>query len=66
MTIDPLNFRHLIADEGKVLRRISTQEIYGKEVILGKIMVDGMMVDDVSENFDEVDEESQPDNKPNE
>lgn len=67
MTIDPLNIKHLIADEGMVLMRISNQEIYGKEVILGKIMVNGMMVDDVPENFCEIeDEESQPEVNSNE
>lgn len=57
MTIDPLNIKHLIADEGKLLRRISNKEIYGKEVILGKIMVNGKIVDDVPENFEEIDDE---------
>ena len=56
MTIDPNNSKHLIADEGKVLRRISTTEIYGKEVFLGKIKIGNVVMDDVPENFDEVEE----------
>lgn len=65
MIIDPKDSKHIIADEGMVLRRISTQEIYGKEVYLGKIVVDGQVVDDQASNFDEVAEperEPQPEN----
>lgn len=69
MIIDPKDIRHIIADEGMVLRRISTQEIYGKEVYLGKIVVDGQTVDDQASNFDEVAEpepEPSPDPENNE
>lgn len=35
MIVDELNNRHLIADEGKVLRRISDGWIAGREIYLG-------------------------------
>ena len=35
MKIDELNNKHLIADEGKVLRRISDKLVVGKEIFLG-------------------------------
>lgn len=35
MKIDELNNKHLIADEGKVLRRISDGWVAGKEIYLG-------------------------------
>ena len=35
MRIDELNNNHLIADEGKVLRRLSDGWIAGKEIVLG-------------------------------
>jgi len=56
MTIDVNNPKHLIADEGKVLKQISSGIIMGKEVYLGKVMIDGKLVDDFVENFMEIDE----------
>jgi len=56
MTIDVNNPKHLIADEGKVLKQISSGIIMGKEVYLGKVMIDGQLVDDFVENFEEIDE----------
>ena len=56
MTIDVNNPKHIIADEGKVLRQISSGIIMGNEVYLGKVMIDGQLVDDFVENFEEIDE----------
>lgn len=56
MIIDPTNSKHIIADEGKILRQISSGIIMGNEVYLGKVMIDGKLVDDFVENFDEIDE----------
>ena len=56
MTIDVNNPKHLIADEGKVLKQISSGIIMGKEVYLGKVMIDGQLVDDFVENFEEINE----------
>ena len=56
MTIDVNNPKHLIADEGKVLRQISSGIILGTEVYLRKVMIDGKMVDDFVENYEEIDE----------
>lgn len=35
MTIDPMNEKHIIADDGKVFQRIVSKEIFGKEIYLG-------------------------------
>lgn len=56
MTIDVNNPKHLIADEGKVLKQISSGIILGTEVYLRKVMIDGKMVDDFVENYEEIDE----------
>ena len=56
MAIDVNNPKHLIADEGKVLKQISSGIIMGKEVYLGKVMINGQLVDDFVENFEEIDE----------
>lgn len=48
MTIDSNNPRHLIADESKVLKQISSGYILGSEVWLGP--------NDSVDNFEEVDE----------
>ena len=56
MTIDVNNPKHLIADEGKVLKQISSGIILGTEVYLRKVMIDGKMVDDFIENYEEIDE----------
>lgn len=60
MTIDPNNEKHIIADEGKMLRRKSTGLILGEEVFLGLIMENGVMVEDKASNFDEVEAEIEP------
>lgn len=51
---------HIIADEGKVLRRIGTEEIFGNEIYLGySHYIDGARQDpphqDVPEDFEEID-----------
>ena len=52
---------HMIADEGKVFRRIVSQEIYGSEIYLGySYYIGGVKQDpphkDVPEDFEEIDE----------
>ena len=59
MTIDPNNERHIIADEGKVFRRIISDELFGPEIYLGySYYIGGVLQDpphlDVVEDFDEV------------
>lgn len=56
MTIDVNNPKHIIADEGKILKQISSGIIMGYEVYLGKVMIDGQIIDDFVENFEEIDE----------
>ena len=46
MTIDPNDSRHLIADEGMIIRRISDKVPFGYEVHMG----DG----EVPEHFEEI------------
>lgn len=57
MRIDPENPKHLIAEDGKVFRRIATGLVLGHELILGYYKDEnGVYQEDVAENFDEVDE----------
>ena len=61
MRIDENNAKHIIADEGKIFRRISSQENYGKEIYLGlSYYIGGVLQEppheDVAEDFEEVDE----------
>lgn len=57
MTIDG---RHITADEGKVFRRIGTEEVFGREIFLGySHYIDGVFQSpphyDVPEDFEEID-----------
>jgi len=66
MTIDVNNPKHLIADEGKVLKQFSSGIILGYEVFLGKVIINGELVDDFPENFEEIDDiKPEPDNNIN-
>lgn len=52
---------HMIADEGKVFRRIVSQELFGSEIYLGySYYIGGVLQDpphkDVPEDFEEIDE----------
>lgn len=58
MLIDENNEKHLIAEEGMVLLQLSSGIIFGKEVFLGKVVIDGEIIDDFIENFIEVEEEN--------
>ena len=65
MTIETRNngFRDiivLVADEGKILRRIGTEDVFGEEISLGKSWyINGEKLskphDDVPEDFEEID-----------
>ena len=61
---------HIIADEGKVFRRIISGEIFGNEMYLGYSYYIGGVLQtpphkDVPEDFEEIDEPEDP-NKPDE
>lgn len=61
MKTDELNNRHLIAEEGKVLRRISDKWIAGEEIYLGyTYYLDGELLPEplleLPEHYEEVDE----------
>lgn len=63
MTIDKDNAQHIIADEGKVFKRIEDGQLYGKEIYLGySYYIGGVKLDephlDVAEDFEEVDDET--------
>ena len=60
MVIDPINPKHLIADEGMALLQISSNIIMGKEVYLKMVVIDGKLINDFPENYKDV-EEPQPD-----
>ena len=55
MRIDPENPKHLIADDGKVFRRIVSGLVLGEELILGYYKYDGVYRMETAEDFDEVD-----------
>ena len=60
MTVDKNNSKHIIADEGKVFKRISDGFIYGKEIYLGyTYYIGGKKLDEphleVVEDFEEID-----------
>ena len=55
---------HIIADAGKVLRRIADGFIYGREIYLGySYYINGVKLDephlDTSEDFEEIDDTSE-------
>lgn len=58
MKIDSKNENHLIASDGMVLVQVSSGIVFGKEVFLGKVMINGEIVDDFIENFIEFEEEN--------
>lgn len=67
MKIDPQNENHLIADEGKVLKRISDNIIFGKDIILGyTYFINGIKLDEPKlekpSDFTEIDEPNNEDN----
>jgi hypothetical protein len=63
MTIDKDNAQHIIADDGKVFKRIEDGQLYGKEIYLGySYYIGGVKLDephlDVVEDFEEVEDET--------
>lgn len=61
MVIDELNNRHVIADEGKVLCRISDGWVAGKEIYLGyTYQIGGELLDkplwELPEDYEEIDD----------
>lgn len=60
MTVDKNNSKHIIADEGKVFKRISDGFIFGNEIYLGyTYYIGGKKLDEphleVVEDFEEID-----------
>lgn len=50
------NKKHLIADEGKVLKNIQSDVIMGRDVYMDKICINGVYIDDFAENYEEINE----------
>ena len=50
------NEKHLIADEGKVLKNIQSDVIMGCDVYMDKICINGVYIDDFAENYEEINE----------
>jgi len=68
MTIDKDNSKHIIADEGKVFKRIEDGLIFGKEIYLGYTWyINNVKLDkpkeEVKEDFEEIDEPKREDKK---
>lgn len=60
MIIDPTNTKHIIADDGKVFKRIGHTDIFGSEIYLGySYYIDGVLQNpphkDEIEDFEEID-----------
>lgn len=58
------NENHIIADEGKIFRRISTGEVFGREIYLGySHYIGGVLQDpphlDVPGDFEEIDDDKE-------
>lgn len=67
MTIDPKNEKHIIADDGKVFKRIADDLLYGKEIYLGyTYYIGGVKLDtpklEVPTDFIEIDEPNNDNN----
>ena len=61
MTIDPNDNKHIIADEGKVFKRIEDDLIFGNEIYLGYAWyINGIKLDEPkeekAEDFEEIEE----------
>ncbi|MBQ0073600.1 MAG: hypothetical protein KBT34_05360 [Prevotella sp.] len=54
MKIDEKNPKHIIAADGMVLHRTVGTSFTAKEVFLGKVKVDGVLVEDKVENYEEI------------
>ena len=50
-----VNSKHIIADEGKLLKQKSSNVIFGTDVFLGTVIIDGELVEDTIDNFEEID-----------
>lgn len=50
----------LIADKGKVLRRTVAYPLTGNTITLGKVLIDGELVDDKAEYYKEIDAPKPP------
>lgn len=66
MTIDTSNTNHLIADEGKVFRRIADEQVFGAELWLGKTYYIGgeklpEPKDECAEDYEEIDKPQEAD-----
>lgn len=60
MRIDPMNEKHIIADDGKVFQRIVSKENYGEEIYLGySYYIGGVLQnpphEDKAKDFEEID-----------
>lgn len=64
MIIDINDNKHIIADDGKVFRRISDQMLFGNEIYLGKTWyIGGRLlpepIDEKPEDFEEIEDEEE-------
>lgn len=67
MRIDPNNEKHIIADDGKVFKRIADDFVYGSDIYLGYTYYIGGVYqnpphEDKIEDFEEIDDPNNEDN----
>ena len=60
MTIDPNNSKHLIADEGKVLRCKYCNVVMGNQVWMGDHTHEGQTVEETVDDYEEIDGPERP------
>lgn len=60
MTIDPNDSKHLIADEGKVLKCRYCNVIMGNQVWMGSHSHQGSTIEETVDDYEEIDEPKRP------
>ena len=63
MTIDPNDSKHLIADEGKVLKCRYCNVIMGSHVWMGSHTHEGITEEETVDDYEEIDEPKQPEDE---
>ena len=63
MKIDPNDSKHLIADEGKVLRCKYCGVIMGNQVWMGSHVHEDQTIEETADDYEEIDEPERPEDE---